>query len=77
MIFEPLQGDKITIDAWRLGAGEGAVNLDGNPIKWDIDRMHATINGNPELIFIQYFAFDRLLVSINQFNADPLLRRDD
>jgi hypothetical protein len=77
MIFEPLQGDKITIDAWRLGAGEGAVNLDGNPIKWDIDRMHATINGDPDLIFIQYFAFDRLLVSINQFNADPLLRRDD
>ena len=77
MEIEPVNGEKIKIDAWRLKAGEGAVNVDGNPVKWDIDRMHATINDDPELIFIQYFAFDRLLVSPDQFELDPLLRRDN
>ncbi|MFT5053869.1 MAG: hypothetical protein ACI97X_000892 [Oceanospirillaceae bacterium] len=75
--IEPVVGEVIKIDAWRMSAGEGAVNLDGNPIKWDIDRMHATINDDPELIFVQYFTLDRLLVSLDQFEPDTLLRRDN
>jgi len=75
--IEPVNGNNITIETWRLPALEGATNMDGNPIKWDIDRMHARLNGSNDLIFIQYFAFDRVLTYPDIFEVDPLLRRDN
>lgn len=75
--IETVDGQRITIDAWRLRATKDAVNMDGAPVKWDIDRMHARLNGVNELIFVQYFVFDRVLATPDNFKVDPLLRRDN
>lgn len=46
---------------------KGGVDLDGNPIEYDIDRMYALIDDESDLVTIQYFVFDKLFLTIDNF----------
>ena len=72
------EGETKTATSYRLPANPDAVDVDGNPLVWDLDRMHGVINGDKsEIMLIQYFTFDRLTVPIKSFEIDPKLRRDN
>ncbi len=71
-------GVKNEVTAYRIPANPGDIDPEGNPLKWDPDRMHGVINGNTEEVaLIQYFTFDRLTVPIESLMIDPKLRRDN
>lgn len=41
--------------------GYGEVNMDGNEIKYDLDRFYALVNDGEDFVLVQYYAFDRVL----------------
>jgi hypothetical protein len=71
-------GVKRTVTSYRIPANPDAIDLDGEPLIWDTDRLHGVINGNEdEIALIQYYTFDRLTVPIESLLIDPKLRRDN
>jgi len=72
------EGQTKSVTSYLLPANPGAIDVDGNPLVWDLDRMHGVVNGNKsEIMLIQYFTFDRLTVPIKALQVDPKLRRDN
>ncbi len=72
------KGATKTVTAYQIPANPGSLDIDGNPLKWDTDRMHGIINGSKtEVALIQYFSFDRLTAPIESLLIDPKLRRDN
>lgn len=65
--LEDKLGKKQVLKAWRRRASAGELDYDGNPTQWDKDRMFARIEGNNELVFIQFFVFDKLLKPLQWF----------
>lgn len=52
---------------WRIKAPAEALDLEGNPIIWDRERLHAQINGK-DLVLVQYFVFGRLIRNFDYFS---------
>jgi len=46
---------------------EDRVDIDGNPIIYDVDRMYARINNTDELVTIQYYVFDEIFLGLGNF----------
>lgn len=51
---------------WKIKASEDATDLEGNPIEWDRERLHAMINGK-DFVLVQYFVFGRLIRNFDYF----------
>jgi len=67
-----------SVTSYLIPANPGAIDVDGNPLVWDVDRMHGVINGDKtEIMLIQYFTFDRLTIPVKSLEIDPKLRRDN
>jgi len=49
-----------SIKGYRRAAGPEETDPDGNPLKFDPDRMYGHLNGK-DFLLVQYFQFDRLL----------------
>lgn len=60
-------GKKFVLNAWHRKASSGEVDIEGNPMVWDRDRMFAKVEGTNELVSIQFFVFDRILKPITWF----------
>jgi hypothetical protein len=50
-------------------------NDKGEQLKYDIDRMYAFIKDGKELVTIQYFVFNKIFASINDFNKNAPRRK--
>lgn len=61
-------GNVKTVKTFLKPAHEGATDLEGNPIDFDLDRLYATIN-DKEFVVIQYFVFDVLKRKVDDFRA--------
>ena len=48
-----------SIKGYRRAAGPEETDPDGNPLKYDPDRMYGHLNGK-DFLLVQYFQFDRL-----------------
>ncbi len=72
--MELTNGEKISLDAYRVKAPEGDVDLAGNPIEWDVNRMWAVLTDG-SLVKIQYYVFDPVFVDIGFFslNSRPIV----
>jgi hypothetical protein len=64
--MELTNGEKITLDAYRIKVLEGGVDMAGNPIEWDVNRMYAVL-ADGSLVKIQYYVFDPVFVDIGFF----------
>lgn len=64
--MELTNGEKISLDAYRIKAPAGDLDLTGNPIEWDINRMWAVLTDG-SLVKIQYYVFDPVFVDIGFF----------
>lgn len=65
-------GKTTTVTAYAIKAKPGAVDLQGNPIDYDPDRMYAKINEEQDLALIQYYTFDKLMKPLSWFETDPV-----
>jgi len=65
--LETRSGVVHVLEAWRRKAAPGDTDIEGNPVDWDRDRMFARIKGTDELLMIQFFVFDRILVPLTWF----------
>ena len=45
----------------------GQTDLNGNPVDFDRDRLYAIINGNKDIVLIQYFVFGSMLRPLSSF----------
>ncbi len=63
--LEDKNGNSRKLTAWRR-PGNGKLNDDGLPMKWDDERMWALIDGK-QWVVIQYFVFNPLFVGLNYF----------
>jgi hypothetical protein len=68
-------GKTNTVVAYPIKAKAGAVDLEGNPIDYDPDRMYAKINEEQDLALIQYFTFDKLMKPLSWFETDPKTKK--
>jgi hypothetical protein len=67
MTVEDIHGGKKSVKGYIRPADPGILDDDGKPIKYDIDRMYAFIDGNQNMVTIQYFNFDPLLLAVSDF----------
>jgi len=47
----------------------------GKPLKYDIDRMYAFVNGGKELVTIQFFVFNKIFASLSDFDMNAPRRK--
>lgn len=71
------EGTKTTLEGWRMTPRKPKPGEEPLPSEFDIDRMHARLNGANDLLLIQYFVFDRVLIQPQKFEVDPLLHRQE
>ena len=64
--MELSNGEKVTLDAHRIKVAEGDVDMAGNPIEWDVNRMWAVLTDG-SVVKIQYYSFDPVFVDIGFF----------
>ena len=64
-----------TLTSYLIKAKPGAVDLKGNPIEYDPDRMYAKINEEQDLALIQFLSFDVLLKPLSWFETDPGIKK--
>jgi len=73
-----MSGKTTKVRAFLKPVPKGGVDTDGNPIEYDVDRMYALIDARPvgrddrsgderQLVTIQYFVFDKLFLTIDDF----------
>ncbi len=68
-------GKITTVTSYLIKAKPGAVDLQGNHIDYDPDRMYAKINEEQDLALIQFFTFDNLLKPLSWFETDPGIKK--
>ncbi|HRS53915.1 MAG TPA: DUF4340 domain-containing protein [Bacteroidales bacterium] len=61
--------NKYIIKTFHKKAATGEVDLKGNPVIWDRDRLYALIN-NKDFVIIQFFVFDKILRPLNFFKLN-------
>lgn len=48
----------------------GRLDLDGNPLHYNPDKMYAFINGGADIVTVQFFVFDKLFKPIGYFTGE-------
>ena len=59
-------GERNTVACYRKWMDFYKMDLDGNPVKWDRDRLWIVLNDG-EVVVAQYYVFDKLLQKISLF----------
>jgi hypothetical protein len=49
-----------TIRTYHKGTFAGAVDMEGNPVMFDNDRMYALVNNGQDFVIVQFYSFDRI-----------------
>ena len=59
-------GDTKKIELKRIKSPEGSVNVMGDPIEYNLERLYGVIN-NKDVVFVQYFVFGSLMKDYSYF----------
>jgi len=72
IVLTDIANEKIHLRAFRKESGAEILDLEGNLIDWNRDRLYAEITFGNEPIFtlIQYYVFGPLIKSIDYFSKD-------
>ena len=70
LTISDVNGNKKEFVTYRKKAPEGSVDLEGNPIEYDLDRFYGLINNGNEIVLIQYFVFNNILKPLDYFLID-------
>ncbi len=64
---ENMDGETNYMQAYLKPDEEDRLDINGNPIVYDVDRLYARINGGSELVTIQYFVFGNVIWRLPDF----------
>lgn len=62
-----INGEKNKVQLYHKAAEEGVLDVNGEPLKYDLDRMYALINNGKDFVVVQYYVFGKLLQPIGYF----------
>lgn len=62
-------GKSQKLKAWKRKADPGQVDLLGDPVYWDIERMYGLVDNSDYMVSLQYFVFNDALVPLQYFMA--------
>jgi hypothetical protein len=67
-----INNENVFLQAYRKESGAENLDLEGNPIIWNRDRLYANITQNnvSTFVLIQYYVFDPLIKNIDYFNKN-------
>jgi hypothetical protein len=60
-------GKQHILKAWKRKADPGQLDLDGNQVDYDIERMYGMVGDSKYLVSLQYFVFNDILLPIRFF----------
>lgn len=60
-------GKAHTLKTWKRKADIGQLDLDGNQAVWDLERMYGLIDNSTQMVSVQYFVFNDILVPLPWF----------
>jgi len=60
-------GEEITVKTFHKYSSEVEVDLEGNPVLYDRDRLFALVNNDKDFVLIQFFVFDKILRPLSYF----------
>lgn len=60
-------GHQQVVKTYRKPGLPGEIDLDGNPVIFDRDRLYAVLEEGNEMVLIQYFVFDRITRPLSYF----------
>ncbi len=60
-------GQKKTLKTFRKDPPEGQVDLEGNPVPYDRDRLYGLMNEDEDFVLLQYFVFDNISRPLTYF----------
>ena len=67
MTVSDMSGKTTKLRVFLKPVPKGGFDIDGTPIEYDIDRMYALIDDEREFVTIQYYVFDKLFLTIDNF----------
>ena len=67
MTISDMSGKTTKIKTYLKPVPEGGLDIYGDPIEYDVDRMYALIDDEKEFVTIQYFVFDKLFLTVDDF----------
>ena len=67
-------GRQQVVKTYRKPGLPGEIDLDGNPVIFDRDRLYAVINDGQDQVLIQYFVFDRITRPLPYYLLNDPLR---
>jgi len=65
--LETLDGEISRMEAFLKKAEEGRLDMYGEPMLYDPDRLYARINGGADLVTIQFYVFDNIIFGLPNF----------
>ena len=68
-------GQKHELRLFHKKPAEGAIESDGKPAKYDVDRFFAEINNDHHLLTMQFFVMGKLLQPVGYFTPKSLVKK--
>ncbi len=65
-------GNVNKVKTFHLQAVEGETDIDGNQLKYDLDRFYALINDGKDFTLIQFYVFDKITRKLSYFTNDSV-----
>jgi len=67
LTVETIDGQVNYLQAYLKPDEEDRLDINGEPMLYDVDRLYARINGGKELVTIQYYVFDNIIFGLPDF----------
>ena len=67
LTVETIDGHVNYMQAYLKPDEEDRLDINGEPMLYDVDRLYARINGGKELVTIQYYVFDNIILGLPDF----------
>jgi hypothetical protein len=67
LTVETIDGQTNYVQAYLKPDEEDRLDINGEPMLYDVDRLYARINGGKELVTIQYYVFDNIILGLPDF----------
>lgn len=61
------KGKEIVVKTFHKYASGGELDIEGNPVLYDRDRLYALVNEDRDFVLIQFFVFDKILRPLSYF----------
>lgn len=68
--LQGINGEEQMVKTYHRPAPAGETDYEGNPVKYDRDRLYALINDGQDFVLIQFYVFDKILHPLSYFRGE-------